>query len=76
MHYWIEFYRDRQRQYRWRLRHRNGRVVACSGEGYRRRTDAQRALTRILDAPKEAFRVATVAQPSTAKAAKKKGRRS
>lgn len=58
MTYTVEFYRDRDRQHRWRIKHRNGRIIADSGEGYRRRGDALRALTRLMDAPAEAFRIA------------------
>ena len=33
----LEIYRDRRGEWRWRLRASNGRIVADSGEGYRRR---------------------------------------
>ena len=33
----LEIYRDAKRQWRWRLRASNGRIVADSGEGYRRK---------------------------------------
>lgn len=33
--------------YRWRLKTRNGRIVAESGEAYTRRADAVRALARF-----------------------------
>ncbi|PSP98321.1 hypothetical protein BRC89_08300 [Halobacteriales archaeon QS_4_70_19] len=36
----FELFRDRADEWRWRLRHRNGNVIATSGEGY---TQAQRA---------------------------------
>ncbi len=35
----LEIYRDKQKQYRWRLRASNGRVLADCSEGYRRRID-------------------------------------
>lgn len=57
MIYTIETYRDRAKGWRWRLRHRNGRIVADCGEGYRRRADALRALSRLMSAPYEAFRL-------------------
>lgn len=60
--YTIETYRDRKGEHRWRLRHSNGRVVADGGEGYRRRADALRALTRLLDAPREAFRLVALTE--------------
>lgn len=58
MRYRIEFFRDAAGDWRWRVRHRNGRSVAVGGEGYRRRIDAQRALTRLLDADPVDFRLA------------------
>lgn len=39
-----EFYRDASGQHRWRIWAANGRVLAESGEGYRRKTDAVRGL--------------------------------
>ena len=60
--YTIETYRDRKGEYRVRIRHRNGRIILTSGEGYRRRADALRGLTRVMDAPREQFRLATMGQ--------------
>jgi uncharacterized protein YegP (UPF0339 family) len=45
----FEVYRDRAGEYRWRLVHENGRILADGGEGYTRRNDANRAVTRIKD---------------------------
>ena len=39
----LEIYRDANHEWRWRLRAANGRIVADSGEGYRRRTSVHRA---------------------------------
>ena len=33
----LEIYRDAKREWRWRLRASNGRIVADGGEGYRRK---------------------------------------
>lgn len=33
----LEVYRDKRREYRWRLRNRNGKITAASTEGYKRR---------------------------------------
>lgn len=55
--YTIEFYRDEQHEWRWRVRHTNRRIVADSGEGYKRLVYCQRGLTRMLDAKPELFRV-------------------
>jgi uncharacterized protein YegP (UPF0339 family) len=43
----FETYRDRAGQWRWRLVHRNGNILADSGEGYTRRRNARRAIDRI-----------------------------
>jgi len=43
----IEFYRDASRQWRWRLRASNGRILADSSEGYHRLTSAKHAVKRI-----------------------------
>lgn len=63
MRYHIEFYRDRRKRWRCRIVHRNGHVilVTSEGDGYARRADCLRAVCRVLDAPKEAFRVAGLA---------------
>ena len=40
----LEIYRDAKREWRWRLRASNGRIVADSGEGYRRRASMRRGI--------------------------------
>ncbi len=40
-------YRDEADEWRWRLVHRNGRVIADSGEGYVERNNAVEALERV-----------------------------
>lgn len=45
--YRFELYRDRKREWRWRLRAVNGRVLADSGEGYRSRFSARRAISAL-----------------------------
>ena len=40
-------YQDKKREWRWRIKARNGRIVADSGEGYRRRVDAGEALYAV-----------------------------
>jgi uncharacterized protein YegP (UPF0339 family) len=45
----FEVYTDSAGQFRWRLVHRNGNILADSGEGYTRRNDASRAADRIRD---------------------------
>ncbi|QKY19461.1 DUF1508 domain-containing protein [Halolamina sp. CBA1230] len=43
----FELYEDKGGEFRWRLRHRNGQVVATSGEGYSRRHNAQKGIERV-----------------------------
>jgi len=43
----FEVYRDRADEWRWRLRHRNGNVIADSGEGYGRRGTAENGLRSV-----------------------------
>jgi uncharacterized protein YegP (UPF0339 family) len=45
--YRFELYTDRHGTWRWKLVAANGRVLAESGEGYRRRADAYQALQRV-----------------------------
>ena len=43
----IEVYKDEAAKWRWRLRHRNGNILAGSGEGYASRSGARRAIDRL-----------------------------
>jgi uncharacterized protein YegP (UPF0339 family) len=43
----FEVYRDAGGDWRWRLRHQNGEVLAESGEGYRRREDCEHAIDLV-----------------------------
>ncbi|TKX75982.1 DUF1508 domain-containing protein [Halorubrum sp. GN11_10-6_MGM] len=43
----FEIYEDAGEEWRWRLRHRNGEILADSGEGYTSRSDAVEAVTRV-----------------------------
>ena len=45
----FEVYRDEAEQWRWRLVHRNGEILADGGEGYSRRNDANRAVERVRE---------------------------
>ena len=48
----FEIYEDAAEEWRWRLRHRNGNVLADSGEGYASRSNAVEAVTSVkADAP-------------------------
>lgn len=43
----FELYRDRAGEWRWRLRHDNGNIIATSGQGYRSKQSAQQGLTSV-----------------------------
>ena len=45
----IELYRDMAGEWRWRLVHRNGNILAGSGDGYASRSGARRAIDRLRD---------------------------
>ena len=48
----FELYRDVGGEYRWRLRHDNGNVLADSGEGYRSKQKAKQGIASVkLNAP-------------------------
>jgi uncharacterized protein YegP (UPF0339 family) len=44
----VHTYRDRKGEWRWTLYARNGKKIACSGEGYRRRRDCQAMALHIV----------------------------
>jgi len=43
----FQIYRTRGKQYRWRLRAKNGKIVACSGESYKRRVDMMESIDLV-----------------------------
>jgi len=43
----IEVYKDVNREWRWRLISANGRIVADSAEGYKRKASVMRAIERV-----------------------------
>ena len=45
----FHIYQDKRGEWRWRLKARNGRIVADSGEGYVRQGNAVRAVQTVLD---------------------------
>lgn len=46
----FELYRDDAGEFRWRLRARNGRVIATSGEGYVNKADAEHGISLVKNA--------------------------
>ena len=45
----LEFYRDGLKEYRWRLRAANNKIVADSGEGYLRMNACVESARRVAD---------------------------
>ena len=45
----FEIYRDRKKEFRWRLRAANGRVIADSAEGYRTKRACLQGVHRVGD---------------------------
>lgn len=43
----LVIYRDKKKELRWRMK-RNGRIVAESGEGYKRLRSLEKSLTNLL----------------------------
>ncbi len=46
----FHIYRDRKKEWRWRLKAGNGKIVADSGEGYKRKSSAITATARVREA--------------------------
>ncbi|MFB6117994.1 HVO_2922 family protein [Halosegnis sp.] len=44
----FELFHDRGDEWRWRLRHRNGNIIATSGEGYTRKHNARKGLASVV----------------------------
>jgi amphi-Trp domain-containing protein len=44
----FELFEDRGGEWRWRLRHRNGNIIATSGEGYTRKHNAWKGLQSVV----------------------------
>lgn len=44
----VEFYQDSDGEFRWRIRARNGCIIATSGEGYARRSGCKKAFDRLV----------------------------
>lgn len=50
----FEVFRDQGEEWRWRLRHRNGNIIATSGEGYTRKHNAWKGLQSVMKNAPEA----------------------
>lgn len=45
----FELYQDRAGEYRWRLRHQNGNIIADSGEGYSSKANAENGIQSVKE---------------------------
>lgn len=45
----FELYKDVKGQYRWRLRHENGNIIADSGEGYSSKPGAKNGIRSVRE---------------------------
>lgn len=43
-------YKDAAKEYRWRLVSRNGRIIANSGEGYKRKITMRKSILTVCEA--------------------------
>lgn len=43
----FELYRDRRGEFRWRLKHSNGNILATSSEGYKAKASALRCIENV-----------------------------
>lgn len=46
----FQIYKDKKKEFRWRLIATNGNILADSGEGYTRRGNVKKAIVRFCDA--------------------------
>jgi uncharacterized protein YegP (UPF0339 family) len=50
----FEVYQDKRGEYRWRLKHANGNILATASEGYKAKADALKGIENVKnskDAP-------------------------
>jgi len=45
----FELYKDKAGEYRWRLRHENGNIIADSGEGYTTKANAENGIQSVKE---------------------------
>jgi uncharacterized protein YegP (UPF0339 family) len=46
----FQLYKDRKGEYRWRLKHPNGNILATSSEGYKSKDSAMRCIENVRSA--------------------------
>jgi len=47
--YNFEYYEDRMREWRWRVKHQNGNIIAVSSEGYENKQDMLDVLDNLVN---------------------------
>ncbi len=45
----FELYKDKAGEYRWRLRHENGNIIADSGQGYSAKESAKNGIESVKE---------------------------
>ncbi len=45
----FEIYKDKSEQFRWRLTHTNGQIIADSGQGYKAKEDAVKGIGSLKE---------------------------
>ena len=45
----VEFYKDKKKQHRWRVKAGNGKIIATSSESYKRKQACEKAFNRLVD---------------------------
>lgn len=51
MHFYV--YKDKKGEWRWKLRAKNGKIIADSGEGYKRRRDCVNGAQLLMSLPEQ-----------------------
>lgn len=51
--YKFEYYKDSANEWRWRVSHQNGNIIAVSSEGYKNKQDMLDIITNLAEALKQ-----------------------
>lgn len=61
--YTFEIYRDKKKEFRWRLKASNGRIIAESGESYQRKGMMMKTLKKLISSMSSVEKVVDVSGP-------------
>lgn len=61
--YTFEIYRDKKKEFRWRLKSSNGRIIAESGESYQRKGMMMKTLKKLISSMSSVEKVVDVSGP-------------